>query len=163
MDEDFNIRKEIISKIKELGRVMNDNLTDAMIRLYAPLLNRAPREGVSLTRDESYGPHSRHRLDIYVPGKEPSGSTPVLVFFHGGGFTEGDKDLYRNIGYYFARHGITTLIPSYRLAPEHKWPSGAEDVAKVLEWIKANGSKLNGGDTKGAFRRGVPCLDIHLL
>ncbi|MBJ7443882.1 MAG: carboxylesterase family protein, partial [Sphingobium sp.] len=40
--------------------------------------------------DIAYGPHERHRLDIYAP-LDATGPAPVLVFVHGGGFLKGDK------------------------------------------------------------------------
>jgi acetyl esterase len=37
---------------------------------------------------------------------------------------------------------------NYRFAPENTWPSGAEDIAGVLAWIKSNGAAMGGDPTK---------------
>jgi acetyl esterase/lipase len=72
---------------------------------------------------ETYGPHARHKLDIYLSSKEDETSTaPILVYFYGGGLVRGDKKLaavakglmYHNLGTFFASRGITTLVPDYR-------------------------------------------------
>jgi acetyl esterase len=137
------VHSEIQNKIKELGKVLDPDLIDQTIRLYAPLLSKASRDGVQVTKDIPYGLHDRQKLDIYQPDQKGPTPLPMLIFVHGGGFVRGDKSENRNLGYYFARHGIVTLIPSYRLAPEHTWPSGANDVAEVIKLARQQGGQLN--------------------
>ena len=48
--------------------------------------------------DISYGTDPRQRLDLYVPEKAASARTPVVVFWHGGRWSEGDKSQYRFVG-----------------------------------------------------------------
>src|SRR5690554_127024 len=48
--------------------------------LYTPLLAEAPRDGVEVVRDLSYGPDDRNILDIYMP--EEASDAPVVVFLH---------------------------------------------------------------------------------
>lgn len=104
-------------------------------KLYAPH-QAAAMEGVTTTRDVAYGPHDRHKLDIYqVPGTSASG---VVIYVPGGGFTGGDKAGFPNIGSYFARRGLLGVAISYRLSPEVLWPAGAQDVARAVAWVKAN-------------------------
>lgn len=134
----------IRQKIKELGDVLSPELLEATIKLYLPLLARAARERVRVTRNIPYGSHERQKLDIYGPDQQEGAPFPVLVFIHGGGFVMGNKDEYRNIGNYFARQGILTVIPSYRLAPEFTWPSGAQDVADVIRLTKKEVSAYGG-------------------
>lgn len=88
-------------------------------------------------RDQGYGPHERHRLDVYSPRGV---SRATVIYVHGGGFIAGDKDgdgvFYRNIGCWLARQGFTAMLPNYRLAPEAVWPSGTRDLQLVLNWVK---------------------------
>src|SRR5215469_11191212 len=44
-------------------------------------------------RNVRYGPHERNVLDVWRARPRPgsSGGTPIVVFFHGGGFRQGDK------------------------------------------------------------------------
>ncbi|KAK4505485.1 hypothetical protein PRZ48_003448 [Zasmidium cellare] len=50
----------------------------------------------------------------------------------------GDDVNYANIGYHFAKQGIVTVVISYRLTPNVKYPGGAEDIQAVREWIFNN-------------------------
>ena len=94
-------------------------------------------------QDIAYGNHPRHRLDLYLPTGRPAGA---IVFFHGGGFVAGDKNqdgtFYRNVGRYFASQGLLAVLPNYRLAPDHPWPAGAEDVGAALAWLRDNAAGL---------------------
>jgi acetyl esterase len=110
--------------------------------LYAPLLAAQPRDGVRLLADLSYGAHARHRLDLFLPdGPAPADGWPVLVSFHGGGFIRGDKSQRANLGWHFARQGVATVVPNYRLAPESGWPCGPEDVVAVWQWLQGQAAE----------------------
>lgn len=114
--------------------------------LYTPLLERAPAGG-GVESDVAYGNHARHRLDIHHPpaaAAPPPGGYPVLIFLHGGGFIRGDKADRDNIGRYFSRHGVLTIVPNYRLAPESRWPAGAEDAAAAYEWAREHAASRGG-------------------
>ncbi len=62
---------------------------------------------------------------------------PLLIFVHGGAFTEGSRhrstEIYANVLYYFARHGVVGINVGYRLAPEAQYPEATNDIAKVVE------------------------------
>lgn len=108
-------------------------------QLYAPLLASAG-EGVSEQLDVAYGPHERHRLDVFhVAGSRPSA---IVIYAPGGGFVGGSKrsdDLvFANVGRYFARRGMLGITMNYRIAPEFPWPAGAQDIGAAVAWAKAN-------------------------
>jgi acetyl esterase/lipase len=67
------------------------------------------------------------------PADRPSGD--VLVFFHGGGWTNG----YKEWMYFMARalnaQGVTFVSAGYRLAPAHVFPAGLEDCADAMAWV----------------------------
>jgi len=151
----------IYNRIREIGKGFPESLPDDMDRLYATLLANSPRDGVETVKDMSYGPDERNLLDVYMKKGSSNRHVPILVFFHGGGFVSGDKSLCKNIGYYFARSNILTILPSYRLAPENKWPSGPEDVTNIIRWIGLNAGAL-GGDTKRIFLMGHSAGATHV-
>ena len=72
-----------------------------------------------------------------------------------------DKRSYVNIGTFFARHGIVGITANYRLAPEAKWPNGAEDVAGTIKWIKANAAGY-GIDADRIFLMGSSAGAVHV-
>ena len=141
---------EIARALRAIGPVVNP---PAVYKLYAPLRARQPVAGVTRRNDIAYGPDERNRLDLYEPEAAGDGKRPVAIFFHGGGFIRGDKSDRSNIGYFFARHGVVALLPSYRLAPKHRWPAGAEDVVAALGWAKKNAA-AHGADPKRIFLLG---------
>ena len=107
---------------------------------------------------------------------------PVVVYAHGGGFVFCDLDshdgLCRNLA---NRLGAVVVSVGYRLAPEHPWPAGAEDVYAALQWTADHGGDLGidtgrivvAGDSAGgnlaavtalmARDRGGPSISAQLL
>jgi acetyl esterase len=132
---------------------------------------------------------AEHRVDVvggsvgvrvYQPA---SGSPlPILVYAHGGGFVFCDLDSHDGLC-----RSLANLIPAvvisvdYRLAPEHRWPTAAEDVFAVTQWAAAHAAELGGdatrlavgGDSAGgnlaavtavmARDRGGPAIGAQLL
>ncbi|WP_298400207.1 alpha/beta hydrolase [Sphingobium sp.] len=114
--------------------------------------------------DVAYGPHERHRLDLYRP--ERKGGAPILVFVHGGGFLKGDKggaDAWpnANVGRMAAQAGFLGAVINYRLAPDNMWPAGAEDVAAVVAWLKVNAAR-HGGDPDRIVLMGTSAGAVHV-
>ncbi|HEY2595208.1 MAG TPA: alpha/beta hydrolase [Chloroflexota bacterium] len=87
--------------------------------------------------DLAYGPAQRHRLDLYLP-RGASGSVPVLLFLHGGGFREGDPTLYGYLAQPFVERGIAFASVGYRLTPETYLPDTFDDVADAVAWCVQN-------------------------
>ena len=127
--------------------------------------------------DETVPLRARH----YAP-PEPGGPHPLLVFYHGGGFTYGDLDTHDGVCRVLCRHaGAHVLAVDYRLAPEHPFPAAVDDARAALRWAYANASRLGadparvgvGGDSAGgnlaavvsqlAARDGGPAPAIQLL
>lgn len=160
-----NLREEL----EEVRFLESSREFTRMFELYEPILEDAPREGVQVTRDVSYGPHSRHLLDLYRPGEGDASSgslQPVLVFFHGGAYTSGDRDVrsgqaYGNVPTYFARRGLLAVNATYRLAPDHPWPAGAEDVRRVVAWLGKHAAD-HGGDPDRIFLVGHSAGATHV-
>lgn len=129
-------------------------------KIYKGLLEAQPRDGVKRTNDVAYGPDERNKLDVFVPEKT-AGPMPVAIFVHGGGFLRGDKADRDNVGTFFARNGVIGLVPSYRLAPKNQWPAGAEDIAAVVRWARANVAAL-GGDPDRIYVTGESAGAAHV-
>jgi acetyl esterase len=69
---------------------------------------------------------------------EMSDMTPLIVFFHGGGWIFGNMALYNNFCARLADQlHAPVLSVDYRLAPKHKFPTAVEDCYATLLWAAA--------------------------
>jgi acetyl esterase/lipase len=93
--------------------------------------------GAVVQRDQSFGPNTRHRLDVYRP-KTPCPDGPVVIFWYGGGWTSGDRATYGFVGSALAGRGITTVVPDYRHYPEVTFPGFVDDAALAYAWVAKN-------------------------
>ncbi|GAB3582071.1 alpha/beta hydrolase [Amycolatopsis endophytica] len=94
---------------------------------------------------------------LYVPEGIPSPS-PLLVFFHGGGWVVGSRASHDNAARYFAKQaGVRVLSVEYRLAPENPFPAAPEDAVTAFDYAHAKATDLDvdpdriavGGDSAG--------------
>ncbi len=130
-------------RMLEIGPVWAKDIAvhrEMVIDAYTSVLANVCREGIEVSRELSYGPHARHRLDVYRQAGLVDAA--VVLFVHGGAFVRGVKDtsaeIYGNFARYFARHGCVGVNIEYRLAPEAVYPGGAEDLARAIAWVKEN-------------------------
>jgi triacylglycerol lipase len=148
---------EIWSKIQALGPVLD---AASVYKIYGSLRTQMPTDGVLRANNVPYGPDARNVVDIYQPSPRPAAPAPTLIFVHGGAFVGGTNKSYDNIGYYFARHGVVTVLPTYRVAPAHPWPAGAQDIAAAVRWTKEHAAEY-GGDGARVFLFGHSAGATH--
>jgi arylformamidase len=97
------------------------------------------------TRDLAYGDDRLQRYDVYAP--RGVRNAPVLVFWHGGGWTNGYRDYVRFMAPHVTRLGIVLVAPSYRLTPTHRMPALLDDSLAVLAaLVRDIGSRGGGAD-----------------
>ncbi|MHA7179384.1 alpha/beta hydrolase [Arthrobacter sp. MDB2-24] len=77
-------------------------------------------------------------LRLYQPQANP-GSTPVLLFFHGGGWIMGGLDTHDGLCRRLATlTGLPVIAVDYRLAPEHRYPAAIDDCRAAVQWVASN-------------------------
>jgi len=101
----------------------------------------------------------------YIPaGISP---LPIVVYFHGGGFTVGSLDGYDATLRALANaSGAIVVSVDYRLAPEHRFPAGLEDCYAATLWLARHAASLGadskrlavGGDSAGGNLAAVVAL-----
>lgn len=105
------------------------------------------------------------QLRTYRPDGE--GPFPVLLWFHGGGWTVGSIDSYDNLCRALADELDRVVVSvEYRLAPEHPFPTAVNDCYRTLEWATANAGVIDGngeriavgGDSAGGNLAAVTAL-----
>ena len=92
-----------------------------------------PSGSFSKAEDISYGPLERQSLDIYK-ADSPRANAPVLVFIHGGSWSEGRKGIYKFLAEGFTSEGFDVVVPNYRLYPNAVYPQMIEDTAKAIAY-----------------------------
>ena len=130
--------------------------------LYANQARVYELEELEVVENLAYGPHERHVLDVHTDRFRRSDVPlmPVVMYFHGGGFVRGNRSASRNVSDYFASLGLVGVNATYRLAPEAKWPDGANDIGAAVAWVKDNISEY-GGDPNQIFVVGKSAAAAH--
>ena len=149
------------SKSKGVEQTRAERLKEARIVAHRPPVSMERVEPLELP-----GPAGPIPARLYTPpgAQDP---TPLLVYFHGGGWVIGDLETHDDPCRFLAAHsGAKLLSVDYRLAPEHPFPAAAEDAFAAYEWATANAERLGvdpgriavGGDSAGGNLAGATCL-----
>jgi len=110
------------------------------------------------------------RARLYAPSVESD--LPVLLYFHGGGFTIGSLETHDSLCRQLALRGECAVIAlDYRLAPDHKFPAAVDDCWAALSWLAENAASLRldakriavGGDSAGGTLAAVAALHARDL
>lgn len=148
---------EVATALAAFGPHFNPDILKGTWQLFDSCAS-AELERREVEADIAYGSDPRQKLDVFRPA---AGRAPILVYVPGGGFVGGSKDGYRRLGRAFAAAGYLTIIPNYRLAPDHVWPAGATDVAEVVDWAAAAGAGY-GADTDRIYLFGQSAGATHV-
>jgi acetyl esterase/lipase len=120
-------------------------------------------------RGLAYGEGPRQRLDVYRP--RHAAKAPVLVFFYGGGWQRGSRDLYRFVGASLAAQGIVTVVPDYSIFPPARFPMFVEDAARAVRFARERSPQWGGdparlvlmGHSAGAYIAAMLSFDPQWL
>ncbi|MEQ1825504.1 MAG: alpha/beta hydrolase fold domain-containing protein [Pirellula sp.] len=92
----------------------------------------------------------RQRLDLYLPKKRTSDKPlPMVVFIHGGGWRNGDKNGGLNwVAPYLASGNYAGASIGYRLTGESQWPAQIHDCKAAIRWLKAHAKEYDVDENK---------------
>jgi acetyl esterase len=116
-----------------------------------------PAEPVASVADRSV-PVAGGEIGVRVYTPEGTGPFPCLVYFHGGGWVAGDLNTMDRPCRTFANGaGCVVVSVDYRCAPEHRFPTAADDSYAATKWVADNAAELGidparialGGDSAG--------------
>ncbi len=84
---------------------------------------------------------------VRVPARRydpaPAADTPVVCYFHGGGFVTGGVAVAdRACRALAAASGWSVLSVEYRLAPENPYPAALEDCVAAVRWVRDHATDL---------------------
>jgi acetyl esterase len=111
-------------------------------------------------------------MRLYRPRAVPDTDTdvPVILFFHGGGWVQGNVVMYDPLcSHLAARVRAVVVSVDYRLAPEHQAPTAAYDAIDAASWICAHGAVLRAdagrtavcGDSAGGTLAAIVAQDFR--
>jgi hypothetical protein len=137
---------DIESALVKIGPIVDPVCT---AKLYRPLMPKAditsnlpqPYPGITVTRNQSFGPDPKDVVDIFSVKSGPAKRT-VLVYVPGGAGNKieiQDKSanaFYDNIGRFATQHGMVAVLMQRKASPT--WDGGAKDVAAMLQWVEAH-------------------------
>ena len=135
-----------------------------------PYLRRSTaRVEVAAVRElEVPGEAGAIRVRVYTPFDDAP--RPLVVFFHGSGFTVLDLDTHDDFcrRLCVASGGVVASV-DYRLAPEHPFPAGPADCVAATRWLAAHAGELGcvedalalAGDSAGACLAAATALQLR--
>lgn len=92
--------------------------------------------------DVKYGPHERNVFDLYLAKSDKP--TPLVIYYHGGGFRGGDK---RSVNAALLEKlldgGVSVAAANYRLTNVAPFPAQMHDSARALQFIRHNAARYN--------------------
>jgi acetyl esterase len=141
-------------------------VVERMARTRSPALHDVPPEQARLLYEKGSGildvpgPELARVEDLTIPARDGFALSaklyassveklPVLMYFHGGGFTIGSVATHEALCRRLAALAHCAVVSvDYRLAPEHKFPTAANDAWDALTWLFAQAKALGLDDTR---------------
>jgi hypothetical protein len=137
---------DIESALVKIGPIVDPVCT---AKLYRPLMPGndissnlpQPYPGITVTRNQSFGPDPKDVVDIFSVKTNATKRT-VLVYVPGGAGNKieiQDKAanaFYDNIGRYATQHGMVGVLMQRKTSTA--WEGGAKDIAAMLQWVEAH-------------------------
>ena len=153
---------DIAAGLKKIGQIVDPACT---ARLYRPLMPKndyntywppdasAPAStgplypGVTIARDQSFGPNPKDLVDVFTADKG-GGNRPILIYVPGGAGNKIEQQaregnaFYDNIGRWAVKNGMVGV--TVQRHPGQNWDDGGRDLSLAVDWIKANAAKYKG-------------------
>ncbi len=154
---------DIEAGLKKIGQVVDPACTAKLYRplmpakdynTYWPVGASAPATmdqlypGVTIARDQSFGPNPKDLVDIFTADKGGDNRT-VLMYVPGGGGNKIEQQaregnaFYDNIGRWATKNGMVGVTVQ-RHPGTGNWDDGGRDISVAVDWVKANIKKYNG-------------------
>ncbi|WP_185981878.1 alpha/beta hydrolase [Skermania sp. ID1734] len=125
-------------------------------------------EVVDIADRTAEGPHGEIPVRIYTP--KGSGAFGVLIYFHGGGWVIGDREVVHGPCTLLANRAHAVVVSvDYRMGPEHPFPAAVDDAIAATQWVADHAAELNidperiavAGDSAGGNLAAVVALNAR--
>lgn len=98
---------------------------------------------VTIRKDIVYSHVDDRQLKLDMGQPQGEGPFPVVVFFHGGGWQQGNKSHMHKWIRKVVSSGYVGVSVAYRFAPEYKWPCQVEDAKEAIRFLRAHAKEYN--------------------
>jgi len=104
--------------------------------------------GVTIVRDQSFGPNTKDVLDIFT-GDKGGDKRPVVIYIPGGAGNKIEQQVresnafYDNIGRWATKNGMLGVLVQ-RHPGSGNWDDGGRDLSLAVDWIHDNIAKYKG-------------------
>ena len=156
----------IETELKKIGQIVDPACT---AKLYRPLMPKNDYDtywppdaaapvfkgqlypGVTITRDQSFGPNAKDVIDIFAADKG-GGNRPVLIYVAGGAGNKIEQQapegnaFYDNIGRWATKNGMVGVLVQRH--PGANWDDGGRDLSMAVDWLHDNVKKFNGDPSR---------------
>lgn len=129
---------DVPAEIRPEDRPFLDTLTANSLALQKEIRKPIPLETRDVCISTSYGDVPAR---IYLP--EGKGPFPLLMHYHGGGFAIRDIECFDWLSRRYAQGaGAVVITIEYSLAPEHRFPTQAEQAYEALLWARKHAGEF---------------------
>jgi len=107
----------------------------------------ATRHALRPQLDVAYGPHPRHRLDLFpclLPSASAAAAAPIAVFFHGGFWRSRDKADYSYVARGLASLGCVVAVANYPLCPAASLDEIVTSARAAVRWLIDHAAEFGG-------------------
>lgn len=137
--------QDLLTFIGKFDREGNRKDLEATRKAAASLnLYSYPKESIDKVEDIEIPHQDGHIIPVRVYNPNTQDKLKAIVFSHGGGFVSGTLE---SFDAFCRKLALTTnrvvFAVDYRLAPEHKFPAGLNDVECVAEHIYKHAAKFS--------------------
>ncbi len=143
---------DIEAGLLKIGPIVDPPCT---AKLYRPLMPAndigsgvaQPYPGITVTRNQSFGPDPKDVVDIFS-ADQGAASRTVLIFVPGGAGNKTEiqdreaNAFYDNIGRWATQHGMVGVLMQRKASST--WDGGAKDISAMLQWVEANIASYHG-------------------
>lgn len=178
------VPSDIAEGLRKIGQIVDPACT---AKLYRPLMPKSdfntywppdsPKPvftgqlypGITIARDQSFGPHPKDVLDIFTayPGGE---GRPVFIYVAGGAGNKIEQQVreanafYDNIGRWAAKNGMVGVLIQ-RHPGSGNWDDGGRDISLAVDWLAQNIAKHRGNPNRmfiAAHSAGTGPLGVYV-
>jgi len=163
--------RTLIDRVQRAGRAPMHAMSAAQARAFfeigGPMLDLQPPPAVDRVEALFIPARDGHAMPARLYAPNHATPLPVLLYFHGGGFTVGSLNTHDVLCRQLSRQAHCAVVSlDYRLAPEYRFPTAVHDSWDALNWLHQNGQTLGldttrlavGGDSAGGTLSAVCAL-----